>query len=233
MYSFPVDAGHMIESDSDEENRDPAGSGVTQKEVARLQTELVQRDAQRDELLFSLRTLTDRSQQYKRRLEAEEQRRRQQLRLLGKTHAAQLQEQQRIIRSLEAMLESEDNSHAGDAQLRPLVQQAEELGQRVAELTQRVLEQEAELSTAREEVDAAREASEQLTAENERIRGEMQMLQTPKLGQGAELATLELQLHKERVQPREEQQAQPSQVPSNRCQRAFIDFLFFCDVVYA
>ncbi|CAG2246937.1 KIFC2_3 [Mytilus edulis] len=73
-----------------------------------LQKELDERNTQRDELLFKIKTLTDKNKHYKSRLEKEELTKRQQMKILCKSQETQLQEKDNLIGNLQSIIEEHE-----------------------------------------------------------------------------------------------------------------------------
>ncbi|XP_064611144.1 kinesin-like protein KIFC3 isoform X2 [Liolophura sinensis] len=74
-------------------------------EYQTLKRELADKNSERDELLYKIRTLTDSSREHKSRLEKEEATRRQQVKILQKAHEDQLKEKERVIVNLRDEIE--------------------------------------------------------------------------------------------------------------------------------
>ncbi|XP_078608342.1 kinesin-like protein KIFC3 isoform X1 [Branchiostoma floridae x Branchiostoma japonicum] len=98
--------GHLS---SDEEGM-LAGEGgsCTLVEYQALQKELTERNQQRDDLLFKVKSLQDKNKQYKSRLGKEEENKKQQIKIMRKTHDHNLQEKQNLINNLQDVIDEQE-----------------------------------------------------------------------------------------------------------------------------
>ncbi|KAH3772055.1 hypothetical protein DPMN_173387 [Dreissena polymorpha] len=92
-------------SSDEEENKQNVAPLV---EFRALQKELATKDAQRDECLLLIKNCKEKNRLYKARLEREETTKRQQLRILRKTHESQLQEKEQFIATLQAIVNEQE-----------------------------------------------------------------------------------------------------------------------------
>ncbi|XP_074646224.1 kinesin-like protein KIFC3 [Tubulanus polymorphus] len=81
---------------------------LTMIEYHAIQRELIERNAQRDDLLFRIKTLTDKCKQYKQKLTREEFTKKQQIKIMRKSHEVNLEEKQGMIAHLEELLEEQE-----------------------------------------------------------------------------------------------------------------------------
>ncbi|XP_033753860.1 kinesin-like protein KIFC3 isoform X2 [Pecten maximus] len=99
-------------------------ANISLVEYRALQRELDERNVQRDELLFKVKTLTDKTKHYKLRLEREESTKRQHMKILCKTQETQLQEKENLITNLQGLLEENEarvqQLEQGPVKCRPL-----------------------------------------------------------------------------------------------------------------
>ncbi|XP_021358280.1 kinesin-like protein KIFC3 isoform X2 [Mizuhopecten yessoensis] len=99
-------------------------ANISLVEYRALQRELDERNTQRDELLFKVKTLTDKTKHYKSRLEREESTKRQHMKILCKTQETQLQEKENLISNLQGLLEENEarvqQLEQGPVKCRPL-----------------------------------------------------------------------------------------------------------------
>ncbi|XP_060066424.1 kinesin-like protein KIFC3 [Ylistrum balloti] len=119
----PNSTDNQSDSDSDQENLNPSAN-ISLVEYRALQRELDERNVQRDELLFKVKTLTDKTKHYKLRLEREESTKRQHMKILCKTQETQLQEKENLITNLQGLLEENEarvqQLEQGPVKCRPL-----------------------------------------------------------------------------------------------------------------
>ncbi|XP_071177093.1 kinesin-like protein KIFC3 isoform X1 [Mytilus edulis] len=107
---FDVDPeeGETTDSESEDETRNKENENFSVVEYHALQKELDERNTQRDELLFKIKTLTDKNKHYKSRLEKEELTKRQQMKILCKSQETQLQEKDNLIDNLQSIIEEHE-----------------------------------------------------------------------------------------------------------------------------
>ncbi|KAK7478216.1 hypothetical protein BaRGS_00030577, partial [Batillaria attramentaria] len=82
--------------------------GCTDAEYSTLQKELEERNRQREDLIFKIKDLTDHNKKYKERLETQESSKRQQQHVLQRTHVTQLADRDRLISSLQDIIEEHE-----------------------------------------------------------------------------------------------------------------------------
>ncbi|XP_053402690.1 kinesin-like protein KIFC3 [Mercenaria mercenaria] len=92
-------------SSEDEENQKCQTSIV---EYRALQKVLAEKNAQRDETLLQIKNCKDKIRHYKSRLEREENNKRQQLKILRKTHEVQIQEKEQLVDNLQAIITEQE-----------------------------------------------------------------------------------------------------------------------------
>ena len=103
------DGEETTESESeDEASQNKENENFSIVEYHAIQKELEERNFQRDELLFKIKTLTDKNKQYKSRLEKEEVTKRQQMKILCKSQETQLQEKDNLISNLRSIIEEHE-----------------------------------------------------------------------------------------------------------------------------
>ena len=83
-------------------------SNFSMAEYKALQKELEERNNQRDDLLFQIRTLQEKAKLYKAKLEREESNKRQQLKIMCKTQEANLKEKEITMENLKAFLKDQE-----------------------------------------------------------------------------------------------------------------------------
>ncbi|CAH1774176.1 unnamed protein product [Owenia fusiformis] len=99
------EASSGSEEESDKENDEGNCSIV---EYQSLKKELEERNQQRDELLFRIKTLSDKNKQYRTRLQKEETNKKQQIKIMRKTHESHLQDKMLLISNLEDVIQEQE-----------------------------------------------------------------------------------------------------------------------------
>ncbi|KAL9975125.1 hypothetical protein ACROYT_G012243 [Oculina patagonica] len=102
-------------SSGDEElepEADQLSSRGTSVEFQALLAEIKQKDKQREELLMNLKAMTDKTANYKSRLQKAESNKKSQIKILKKTHESQLAMKAELIHNLEELIEEQENKIA-------------------------------------------------------------------------------------------------------------------------
>lgn len=102
-------------SSSDDEEKEPEADQVskgTSVELKALLTEIKQKDKQREQLLMELKTMTDKTANYKSRLQKAENNKKSQIKILKKTHESQLVMKAELIHNLEELIEEQESKIA-------------------------------------------------------------------------------------------------------------------------
>lgn len=104
---IPVDS--PVESE-DENSLDESDNkeNISIVEYKTLQKQLDERNSERDELLFTIRNLSEKNKKYKQKLEKEEMTKRQQMRILCKTQEINLMEKDKLIGNLQSLVEEQE-----------------------------------------------------------------------------------------------------------------------------
>uniref|UniRef100_A0A8W8KDR6 Kinesin-like protein n=1 Tax=Magallana gigas TaxID=29159 RepID=A0A8W8KDR6_MAGGI len=104
---IPVDS--PVESE-DENSLDESDDkeNISIVEYKTLQKQLDERNSERDELLFTIRNLSEKNKKYKQKLEKEEMTKRQQMRILCKTQEINLMEKDKLIGNLQSLVEEQE-----------------------------------------------------------------------------------------------------------------------------
>lgn len=104
---IPVDS--PVESE-DENSLDESDNkeNISIVEYNTLQKQLDERNSERDELLFTIRNLSEKNKKYKQKLEKEEMTKRQQMRILCKTQEINLMEKDKLIGNLQSLVEEQE-----------------------------------------------------------------------------------------------------------------------------
>ncbi|XP_022342625.2 uncharacterized protein LOC111136219 isoform X1 [Crassostrea virginica] len=106
---IPVES--PAESEEEENSLDDSDNkeNISIVEYKTLQKQLDERNAERDELLFTIRNLSEKNRKYKQKLEKEELTKRQQMRILCKTQEINLMEKEKLIENLQGLVEEQEN----------------------------------------------------------------------------------------------------------------------------
>lgn len=102
------DDGASDKENTSSEEDDGQKCVTSQVEYRALQKVLAEKSAQRDETLLQLKNFKDKIRHYKSRLEREENTKRQQLKILKKTHETHTQEKDRLIDNLQAIVNEQE-----------------------------------------------------------------------------------------------------------------------------
>lgn len=105
---IPIDS--PVESEEDENSLDESDNkeNISIVEYKTLQKQLDERNSERDELLFTIRNLSEKNKKYKQKLEKEEMTKRQQMRILCKTQEINLMEKDKLIGNLQSLVEEQE-----------------------------------------------------------------------------------------------------------------------------
>lgn len=105
------------QSSSDDEELEPEADQLSSKgssdvEYQALLAELKQKDKQREELLMDLKAMTDKTANYKSKLQKAENNKKSQIKILKKTHESQLAMKAELIHNLEELIEEQETKIA-------------------------------------------------------------------------------------------------------------------------
>ncbi|XP_062583545.1 kinesin-like protein KIFC3 isoform X2 [Saccostrea cucullata] len=106
---IPVDSPSESEEDENPFDDSDNKENISIVEYKTLQKQLDERNAERDELLFTIRNLSEKNKKYKNKLEKEEMTKRQQMRILCKTQEINLMEKDKLIGNLQSLVEDQEN----------------------------------------------------------------------------------------------------------------------------
>ncbi|XP_013396814.1 kinesin-like protein KIFC3 [Lingula anatina] len=156
----------MPSSDEEELEQYQPQETCSMIEYQALKKELEERNSQRDELLYKIKMLNDKGKNYKARLVKEENNKKQQIKIMRKTHESHLEAKQNLVQNLQDVIDEQEAKIfqleaeiKGDASRRSkppsavnkLVDQIQHLESEKAELTGQLLTAQAELQNFRSE----------------------------------------------------------------------------------
>lgn len=104
---IPVDSPVESEEENSLDESDDK-ENISIVEYNTLQKQLDERNSERDELLFTIRNLSEKNKKYKQKLEKEEMTKRQQMRILCKTQEINLMEKDKLIGNLQSLVEEQE-----------------------------------------------------------------------------------------------------------------------------
>ncbi|XP_070574041.1 kinesin-like protein KIFC3 isoform X3 [Ptychodera flava] len=139
-------------------------------EFQAMKRELDERNKQREDLMFRIKMLTDNNKQYKTRLTKEETSKKQQIRIMRKTHEAHLDEKRELIKSLQDIIEEQESKifdleaelkgvktspkhQKGSTGIQKMVESIERLHVEKAQFTEQLLKAENKLEVSKVEWD--------------------------------------------------------------------------------
>ncbi|KAL5022914.1 hypothetical protein ScPMuIL_002069 [Solemya velum] len=96
-------------TDEEDMENQPEQNPISAVEYRALQRELEERNAQRDDLMFRIKTLSDRTKHYKTKLEKDDAAKKQQIKILRKTQETQLFEKDTLINNLQSLAEEQED----------------------------------------------------------------------------------------------------------------------------
>lgn len=109
----PPEDGESLSGDEElEPEADQLSSRGTSVEFQALLAEIKQKDKQREELLMNLKAMTDKTANYKSRLQKAENNKKSQIKILKKTHESQLAMKAELIHNLEELIEEQESKIA-------------------------------------------------------------------------------------------------------------------------
>ena len=160
------DSDQSLDDDDEEKENNEANGSCSIIEFQAMQRELNERNIQRDDLLFRIKSLTDKNKHYQHRIDKEESSKKQQIKIIKKTHETHLQEKQNLIKDLEDVIEEleakqssvgEGATPFGEVQqgtVTKLVEQLSELQSEKAEISTELLSAQHILDSQKDEVNS-------------------------------------------------------------------------------
>ncbi|XP_048752389.2 kinesin-like protein KIFC3 isoform X3 [Ostrea edulis] len=106
---IPVESPSESEDEDDPLDDSDNKENISIVEYKTLQKQLDERNTERDELLFTIRNLSEKNKKYKQKLEKEEMTKRQQMKILCKTQEISILEKDKLIGSLQSLVEEQEN----------------------------------------------------------------------------------------------------------------------------